>query len=194
MYREGTGYFGGSNGARLRRGSAAMLLAAVVAAAVRVASQTTVGMPQATGDQLLFFYDARDRRAPFLMVANPSDEAVTIEVVFYGRDLQELDREDRILAAAGNVVIDPTSTEYEDVRGSAGIAVITPIGGPVARQPVVPPAPLAGSYTLANTALRNAFGSTALGRRAVDAEGVPAEPGSTVDGVAVRYQRLRRTD
>lgn len=156
-------------------------------------AQTSIGMPQATGDQLFFFYDARDDRAPFLTVANPSDEIVLVEVVFYGSSLQELDREDRRIPPAGNVVIDPKSDEHAEVRGEAGIAVVTPLSGATARRAIVPSAPLAGSYSLADTTLRSAFGGTAFARRAVDSSGNPAEPGTLVDGTSARYQRFAPT-
>ena len=58
-----------------------------VLSADRAAAQTTVLTPDITGDQLLFFYDARPGRVPFLSVSNPASVAVKVEIAFYNESL-----------------------------------------------------------------------------------------------------------
>jgi hypothetical protein len=78
----------------------------------------------------------------------------------------------------------------DGVDGTFGLAVVTPVSGPASAQAIVPAAPLAGSFTQANTSAGAAFGGNAIGRLAVTGSGSRAAPGSDVDGAAVRYQRF----
>lgn len=153
--------------------------------------QSTIPVPDVRGDQLLFVYDARTARTPFLLIANPSDEPVTIDLSLYPATLTSRLAATTIeLPAAGHVIVDPTSVGGGVAVGNAGVAVVTPVAGTGSRTPVVPPVPLAGSFTLANTSLSSAFGENAFGRLAVNTGGSRAAPGSSVDGSAVRYQRF----
>ncbi len=169
--------------------------AAIFACAVAAPTwaQTTIGTPATSGDQLLFFYDARTDRVPFLTVSNPSNAAVEIEVTFFPTSLAAaLGSQSYALPAAGNVVIDPTSNDVAGgaARGNAGIAMVTPVIGGGSRRAVVPPEPLTGGFTLSNTALEAAFGENPLGRLAVGGSGNRAAAGATVDGSTVKYQRF----
>lgn len=179
-----------------RRGIAAartaLALLGMLAIASDAAAQATIGTPAASGDQLLFFFDARTGRVPFLTVSNPSDAAVEIEVAFYPSSLaSRLGTAAFTLPPAGNVVIDPTAASVAGgaVNGNAGLAVVTPVNAGTT-QAVVPPQPLTGSFTLANTTLSAAFGESALGRLAVGGSGARAAAGSAVNGSQVRYQRF----
>jgi hypothetical protein len=164
-------------------------LAAV--AATNASAQSILGTPGTLGDQILFLYDARAPRVPFLSVTNPSDDTVLVEVAFYPLGLgSRLATVDLTLVPAGNEIIDPTQVDGGALVGQAGLAVVTPIDGTADRRPIVPPQPLAGSFTLANLDLSAAFGESGLGRLAVTAAGARAAAGSTVDGNAVRYQRF----
>lgn len=166
-------------------------LLASLAAAPGAAAQSTIEVPDVRGDQLLFVYDARPSRTSFLLVSNPGDTAVTVEVALYPASLaSRLGATTITLAPAGHVVIDPGSVSEGAVAGNAGLAVVTPVAGDGNPTPVVPPVPLGGSFTLANTALASAFGENAFGRLAVTSGGARAAAGSTVDGGSVRYQRI----
>lgn len=190
--------FGCEAGARRRRGTA---LAATLAATVAVfagaphdaRAQSTIAVPATSGDQLIFFYDARTDRVPFLTIANPSATPVVVELAFYPQDLgSRLGEQVYTLPGGGNVVIDPTQSSVADgvANGNAGLAVVTPIASETDSHPVVPPVPLTGGYTLANQTLSAAFGENPYGRLAVAASGARATAGAQVDGNAVKYQRF----
>jgi len=176
-----------------RRGAArvAALLVALLATATGARAQSTIAVPDVRGDQLLFLYDARAARTAFLLIANPADDPVTVEVAFYPASLtSRLGATTLTLASAGHVVLDPGTVAGGAAAGNVGLAVVTPIAAEGDPTPVVPPVPLAGSFTLANTALASAFGENAFGRLAVGGNGSRAAAGATVDGDSVRYQRF----
>ena len=164
-------------------------------------AQATIGTPLVGGDQLIFFYDARPGRVPFLSISNPASSPVDLLVTFYNVGLDtRLEELACTVDAAGNLLVDPTSssapaacsivTGAGAANGNAGLAVITPVAGAQSTQPVVPPAPLTGNFTLANTTLGSAFGENAFGRLAVDSSGAHASAGQNVDGTTVTYQRF----
>jgi hypothetical protein len=165
------------------------LLAALLAPVSALAQ--TIATPDVSGDQLLYIYDARTDRVPFLSVSNPSDDTVFVEVAFYPADLSARLGDAVVeLGSAANEIIDPTQFAGGVANGNAGLAVLTPVVGPGDRTPVVPPRPLIGGFTLANLALGAGFGQNPFARFAVTGGGQPAAPGSTVDGSAVRYERF----
>ncbi len=170
---------------------AAWVLAAVVAVPPVVTAEETIGTPQVSGDQLFYFYDAREDRVPFLTVANPADESVFLDVVLYSEDLRDVLAADTIsLVPAANLVIDPGSFGEGGAAGRAGLAVITPVVGLDDPTPVVPPQPIVGGFTLANLRLMAGFGQNPFSRFAVEGDGDPADPGRIVDGNAVVYERF----
>jgi len=167
--------------------------AALLASAGHARAQATLTVPGVSGDQLIYFYDARTNRVPFLTVANPAATPVVIEVAFYPATLaSRLGEAVFTLPGGGNLVIDPTSSSVAGgaANGNAGLAVITPIASEADAQPIVPPQPLTGGYTLANLQLTAAFGENPYGRLAVGSNGQRASAGAEVDGNAVKYQRF----
>jgi len=168
----------------------AALLAAVWFVPGAVRAQTQIPVPDVWGDQLLFFYDARPGRVSFLSISNPSSKAVTVEIAFYPLQLdRRLGQETRTLVGAANVVLDPATAAGGVGGGQAGLVVVTPIQTDDA-SPIVPPEPLAGAFTLANTTLGSAFGENAFGRLAVDGVGIRPRAGRVVDGSTIRFQRF----
>lgn len=168
-----------------------LALGLLIAASAVGAGAQTIGVPDVSGDQLLYVYDARASRVPFLTVANPSDETVFIDVAFYSQDLSSRLGGGVIeLVSAANRVIDPTSDFGGSANGNAGLAVLTPVVSASDATPVVPPEPLVGGFTLANTQLGSGFGENPFARFAVTGSGERAEPGVTVDGTTVSYERI----
>ena len=164
-----------------------LVLLATLLLPIAARAQSTLWVPDVVGDQLFFVYNDGSPRATFLNVANPSATAVDLEVSFYP------DAGERVLVriplgAWGNRVINPAAVG--GVAGTSGLAVITPVDGPASSTPIVPPEPLAGSFTLANVVGESAFGGNALGRFAVDGAGRRAARGNRVDGTTIRYQRF----
>lgn len=183
----------GKSRAGLRALAATAAVLASLLTATRAHAQATVTVPGISGDQLIYFYDARTDRVPFLTVANPAATPVVIEVAFYPANLSSrLGEAVFTLPGGGNVVIDPTSSSVAGgaASGNAGLAVVTPITSTSDSQPIVPPQPLTGSYTLANLQLTAAFGENPYGRLAVGSNGSRANAGAKVDGSAVKYQRF----
>lgn len=166
-----------------------MCMAALLAFPGAVAA---AGDARVSGDQLLFFYDARSGRVPFFSVANPSpDESVDVEIAIYPEALDaRLGAETLRLPPLGNVVVDLTQAAGGAAAGRAGLAVVTPVVGLSDARPIVPPEPLVGTFTLANVPLESGFGENPIGRRAVSGSGAPAASGRFVDGDAVSYERL----
>lgn len=174
---------------------AAALCALVAAGTMGVApatAQPTLGTPSVSGDQLIFFYDARTNRTSFLSVANVSDDTIHIDVALYSEDLAtEVAGATLSLAGAANTVIDPSSFGGGGAAGTAGLAVVTPVVGSDDLTPVVPPQPIVGGFTFANLQLSSGFGQNPFARSAVSAgSGAPAAPGTQVDGVSVVYERF----
>ncbi len=165
----------------------------------RARAQSLIATPGTSGDQLLFFYDATAGHAPFLVVANLSPAALTLEVAWYSQSLsQRLATQFQTLPSGGNVILDPS--QVQGVTGNAGLTVVTPVLSAADARPVVPApltdtlasssGPLAGGFTLADFSTNSAFGQNPLARAAVDATGKRATPGTIVDGAAIRYQRI----
>ncbi len=183
----------GKPGGALRGLAAMAAVLASLATATGARAQATVTVPGVSGDQLIYFYDARTDRVPFLTVANPGATPVVIEVAFYPANLSSrLGEALFTLPGGGNVVIDPTSSSIAGgaASGNAGLAVVTPIASTSDSQPIVPPQPLTGGYTLANLQLTAAFGENPYGRLAVGSNGNRANGGAKVDGSSVKYQRF----
>lgn len=168
-------------GARLAAMSAAIVLAAA-------SPGLALRVPDASGDQLIYVYDARTDRVPFLTIANPSNDTISVEVVFYDQGLSSLGGGVLTLTSAANQVVDPTTAFGGVANGQAGLAVFTPVVSAEDRTPIVPGEPLVGGFTLANVALGSGFGGNPFGRLAVTGSGARATAGSTVDGGSVAYE------
>lgn len=166
-------------------------LAALSASSIATA-QTTRAVPSVSGDQLVYFYDARTDRTPFLGVSNPSNTTIFVDVAFFDVGLtMKLASSVIELGPAANTIIDPTSFAGGGASGNAGLAFITPVASLEDLRPVVPPSELTGGFTLANLNLGSGFGQNPLSRVAVDGAGMRQEPGTLVDGSSVFYERFQ---
>lgn len=154
-------------------------------------SGTTLDVGATSGDQLLFFYDGRSGRVPFLSIGNPSPTTgVNVDVAFYSQSLAErLGVATYTLPPAGHVIVDPNQAAGGVAIGNAGLAVVTAVESG-SHRPIVPAEPLVGTATLANIPLQSAFGENPVGRLAVGSNGDRASPGTQVDGTTVAFQRL----
>ncbi|HYC24387.1 MAG TPA: hypothetical protein VEI94_16880, partial [Candidatus Bathyarchaeia archaeon] len=114
--------------------------AALAAGKGRAQAQTTIDVPDVVGDQLIFFYDARSGRTPFLSFSNPASSGIDVDVAFYDAGLDSRISElSCSLDAASNLLIDPTASTPPATctvvagagaaSGNAGLAVITPVSG-----------------------------------------------------------------
>lgn len=173
-----------------------LAVVALIVFATPVCAQTEIPTPATSGDQLLFVYDARASRVPFLVVSNFAATDLTVEIAWYAQTLdRRLATEYRTLTPLGNTVIDPSG--LDGVNGNAGITVVTPVRSADDPTPVVPPSnldgtsgPLFGGFTLANLDTGAGFGQNPLARLAVNSAGARPPEGTVVDGTFVQYQRI----
>lgn len=178
---------------------AATLLCVTTAAPIAQAQPTFRNLtPEAntSGDQLVFFYDARPNRTTFLTVGNTTGAGVVLEVAFFSQTLQRVAEQVFVLPTGGAKVIDPTA--ISGVPTTAGLAFVTPIMSEVNHTPVVPNRPLVGGFTIVNTALGSGTGGNPFGRMAVPIATLNSQvprgaPGAVVDGVALFYQLILPT-
>jgi hypothetical protein len=154
--------------------------------AARAASE----QPDGSGDQLVFFYDARDGFTTFLNLHNLGDTGLEVQLDLYGPDLGDAVRETFPLAAGATRTVDVGLLRTRGVPASAGAAFATAVDESGA---AVVSRALGGSFTVANLATGSAWGAAAAARRAITASDpatAPA-PGARIDGSAIRLRELR---
>jgi hypothetical protein len=148
-----------------------------------------IDIPDVRGDQLFFFYDAREyddemaegrARTTFVNVLNPGAENVVLELATYPANLADPTTETITLGPGQNQVVD-----FADDLAAAGLLVVTPVVSEANHTPVVPATRLAGSFTVAGPF--SGFGENAFAR-SVEGE---RSAGATVDGTSVRYEPIR---
>ena len=167
---------------RARRWVALSALATL--AALVVPPAWGLEIPDVRGDQLLFFYDAREGHTSFVSITNPANVAVVLELASYPPDLADPLVEIVTLEAGRNRIVDMATAFEKGSVGRAGVLVVTPVAGEKDLKAVVPPAPLAGSFTVAGP--QSAFGENAFAR-SVERRVVA---GTIVDGNTVKYAAL----
>jgi hypothetical protein len=153
-------------------------------------SARALDVPEPSGDQLIFYYDATEGHASFIGVTNPAGAEVMLEVAVYPGDLGTPIATQVVRIAAGeDQVFDPSVSFGGMVAGHAGLVVVTPVADDH-MTPIVPPKPLAGVFTIADTATNSAFGESPMARMAVtDGDRAPMV-GATVDGSIVFYEKF----
>jgi hypothetical protein len=148
-----------------------------------------VDVPEPSGDQLIFYYDATEGHASFLGVSNPANAEVMVEVAVYPGDLgTPIATQVVKIPAGGDQLFDPSASFGGMVAGHAGLIVVTPVGDDH-MTPIVPPKPLAGVFTIADTASGSAFGESPMARMAVTGDN-RASAGDEVDGNTVSYEKF----
>lgn len=147
--------------------------------------------PDGRGDQLVFFYDARDGFTTFLNLHNTSDAEVVVSVLAYSPDF-EAPFEDTLTLAAGTTrTLDVAELRDRGLPAQHGVAfatVVDPAGRPIVSRA------LAGNFTVANLQTGSAWGAPAAGRTAIEltASGVVTpEAGAPIDGESVLLRAIR---
>ena len=148
--------------------------------------------PRIDGDQLFFFFDARESRVPFLGVSSLHPAEAVVNVQFRDASLAVLSSTDHAVPAFGHLLIDPSQDPA--VAGHFGLVMVTPIDA-ASRRPVVLDTPLVGGFTLANTKLGAGFGQNPFGRLAIRrSTGRRASPGTVfgvgAEGKETAYQEI----
>lgn len=149
----------------------------------------TIGAPQAIGDQLIFYYDARSGYTTFLTVRNTSGDELRISILFYGPTFGTPLSEAVTLPGGALQIIDVGTLRGRGLPGQPGVAIATAVN--LGGQPIVSQA-LTGNFTVANLATGAAFGAPAAARAAYQDDGDVAELGDVIDGSDnARLQNIR---
>lgn len=146
--------------------------------------------PRARGDQLVFYYDAREGFTSFLNVANPGPLPVDVALEFYDFQLVLRQSSTHAIPAGGTKTIDVGSLVTSGLPRSAGLATAVAVDG--AGMPVTS-AGLAGNFTVANLGTNSAWGGPAPARRAFRKTAGryrPAAVGTVIDGDSVVLEPL----
>jgi hypothetical protein len=150
---------------------------------------TTV--PDGRGDQLVFYYDARDGFTTFLNLHNPGDTALNLNLAAYGPDFGEPLDEPITLAPGSTRTIDIAQLRAKGLPAQVGVAFVTAIDG--SGRSIVTRS-LAGNFTVANLATNSAWGGPAAARVAVQlgtgGVGTP-QLGAIIDGTSVLFRAIR---
>ncbi len=147
-------------------------------------------VPQARGDQLVFFFDASASATSFLNVANEGAESLDVLLRLYDADLSASVETVVSLPGGGTRTFDIGS--FEGLPEGPGVAFAVAVDG--AGRPIASRA-LAGNLTVANLGTQSAWGAPAIARSALRASGSdgfePADVGDEVDGTSVFFEALR---
>lgn len=148
-----------------------------------------IGAPLAIGDQLIFFYDARDDSTTFLTIKNVGDDELRVTVLFYGPTFSTPLSKALTLPGGALEIVDVRSLRGNGLPDQPGVAIATAVN--LGGQPVVSRA-LTGNFTVANLSTGSAFGASAAARLAYQDDGDLAEVGDVIDGSNnARLQNIR---
>lgn len=168
-------------------GSTATTPSPTVAAGVLLETQR----PDGSGDQLVFYFDARAGFTTFLNLHNLGSEPLHVRIILCDGTLTPQLQQDVDLDAGATRTLDVASFRDAGLPATFGAAFATVVDG--SGQALVSRA-LGGSFTVANLATGSAWGAAAAARRAlaVDDGDVKVAPlGAVIDGDLARLQRIR---
>ncbi len=176
----------------------ALLAASVLPARAGILiNANAIDRPDAKGDQVIFYYDARDTFTTFINLNNADDGALTVQVLFYGPGFSEPFVHTVTLSGGATTIIDVGALKSGTppvLPGQFGVAIATAINE--AGQSVVSRA-LSGNFTVANLQVQSAWGAAGAARTAVTsgelashhltAEAISLGPnlGDVIDGSSV---------
>jgi hypothetical protein len=146
--------------------------------------------PRALGDQVLLYYDARDRFTAFLNLASNAETELEVVLDLYGGAVAARLEQRVVLPPRGTRTIDVGALRADGLAAEAGLAVATVRN--VAGDAVVSRA-LDGSSTVANLRTLSAWGGPAPARIARSVASSAALPaiGTVIDGEAVVLEQVR---
>src|SRR6185436_17317876 len=148
----------------------------------------SIARPGSRGDQLLFFYDARDGFTTFMNLRSTGASALPVQILFYGPDMSApFVRNETLPVGPGNageagvggsLSIDVATLRASGLPAQAGLATVTAVdknGAPIVTRI------LTGSFTVANLQTNSAWGSVAAARTAVKVESTSPNRPPTVE-------------
>ena len=146
--------------------------------------------PDATGDQLVLPYDARDGFTTFLNLHNLGSLAVNVLVTLRDAELAAPFEQRLTLAAAATRTIDVGALRAVGLPARGGAAFVNVVDDD--GRAVASGSALGGSFTIANLGTGSAWGAAAPARRAFVVDGAePAPRGAAIDGAVVRLRAIR---
>ena len=156
-----------------------------------------IDRPEAKGDQLIFYYDARANFTTFLNLRNNGGDGLDVQVLFYGPSFSSPFARTFSLTANGTLIIDVGALKSAEPALSAqfGVAIATPVQP--SGKPIVTRA-LSGNFTVANLLVHSAWGAAAAARSAVQGAEALVDPtlppsGTLIDGTVVRLAPIQPT-
>lgn len=170
-------------------------------AAVMVTSIATE-RPDGQGDQLVFFYDARDGRTSYVTVRHAAPQSLpqlTVRVIFYSGGFSLPFTRDLELEPGELRILDVGALRDEGLPGQPGMAIATaidPTGAPIVTRA------LTGNFTVANLQTGSGWGAAAAARSAIntgvgeisDAVAPPGTfpaAGTVIDGTVVALRPIQ---
>ncbi|MEO6026698.1 MAG: hypothetical protein ABIR79_07530 [Candidatus Binatia bacterium] len=180
---------------------ALLVLLAPVADAQRFPGAIT--RPASRGDQLIFFYDARDGFTTFLNLRSTGASALPVQILLYGPNVDTPFVHSVTIpvgpgsageaGVGGTLTVDIGALRANGLPAQAGVAFVTAVdeaGAPIVTRV------LTGSFTVANLNTGSAWGSVAAARSAVRVEATAPqgpcperieapERGTVIDGTSI---------
>ncbi|MCC6766254.1 MAG: hypothetical protein IT293_16460 [Deltaproteobacteria bacterium] len=144
--------------------------------------------PDTQGDQLVFYYDARENFTTFLTVRNVMPGELTVTVLFYAPGFDGVPFAHTItLPAFGLRVLDVGELRASGLPAQAGAAFATGVNEVGT---AIVSAALTGNFTVANLATGSAWGAPAAARSAVNADDSFPDFGATIDNQMVSLRPI----
>jgi hypothetical protein len=153
--------------------------------------------PDFQGDQLVFYYDARESFTSFLTVrdAVPTPDELKVRITFYSGGFSVPFSTEVALHPGQLRVVDVGALRAAGLPAQPGIALATAIDGTGA--PIISRG-LTGSFTVANLQTGSGWGSPAAARSAITVGGSDAvpqavgpPPGTVIDGTIVALRPIQ---
>lgn len=161
----------------------ALLLAVASGPPARSAFAQTLSEPEAVGDQVVYFFDARQNFTTFLTLRSIASSSVTVRVLFYTGNFSSPFEQSVVLAPGNLRVIDVGSLRQSGLPSQPGVAIATAVDG--SNQSVVTRA-LAGNFTVANLVTGSGWGAAGAARSAEQKNSqVPPTVGTVINGSSV---------
>lgn len=166
---------------------AGMLMAALALATTATAQVPTIFQPDTTGDQAIFYYDARADFTTFLQVRNGGVTDLRVRVLFYGPTFSTPLTNESTIPAGGSRVIDVGGLAGLPEQAGAAFAFAVNDAG----EAVVSGA-ISGGFTVANLQTNSAWGSWAPARSARNADSGSSPPlGTVINGTTVQLTPIQ---
>jgi hypothetical protein len=163
------------------------MMVAVVLLPAGVGRAADPSLPETTGDQVVFYYDARPDFTTFINLRNTGAEEITASVLFYGPSFSTPFSRAVTLAAGALTILDVGILRGNGLPAQTGAAfatIVNATGQPIAQ------GGLTGNSTVANLLTGSAFGAAGLARTARNGDFERPDKGAVI-GDEFRFAPLK---